>query len=319
MQRYPNNVVLEQSACPNGCLPNDRFILEGQDRLHNLPGRFNIVECKTCNLRRTNPRPSSNSIGFYYPDTYGPYNNQPTQSAEIRSSPSKLKRAVAKLLNMQSRVLPDIPSGTLLEIGCASGDYLLEMQKLGWVVEGIEFSSSAAEKALKAGLKVQITSLENACPPQKKVNLIVAWMVLEHLHQPVECLNRMYEWIQPDGYLVASVPDSSSIINSAFGEYCYDLHLPNHLYHYSDKTIEKILEKSGWKLEKVVWQKNSSTFLNSLIYIAKDKNLPNLERFVNWLKISYSARNIRLLLNLLLGITKQSGRIEIWARPNSKK
>lgn len=318
MQGYPDGLVLEDKSCPNGCARNDSFVLEGQDRLHGIPGRFKIVACKHCGLLRTNPRPTPETIGIYYPSDYGPYQDiiQPITQAK---SKSKFKLFVVKLLNMDSRVLPPVAPGNLLEIGCSSGAYLLETQKKGWAVEGIEYSAIAAKKAVQAGLKVQISSLEDAQAPTQAVDIIAAWMVLEHLHQPVAALAKIRGWIKPNGFLVASFPDSSSLMQKVFGEYCYDLHLPNHLYHYAPKTIERVLNSAGWQLIRVSWQKNANTLLNSLEYVATQKQFKWLIKTTGWIKLSNQARYIRLILNWLAGVTKQSGRIEIWAQPKVDK
>lgn len=318
MQGYPDGLVLEDMPCPNGCPNNDSFVLEGQDRLHGIPGRFKIVACRHCGLLRTNPRPTPETIGIYYPSDYGPYQNV-IQPSTLNKSNSKFKLFLAKILNMESRVLPSITPGNLLEIGCSSGTYLLEMQKKGWVVEGIEYSAIAAKNALDAGLHVQTSSVEEAKPPLHVADIIVAWMVLEHLHQPVAALKKIKGWVKPSGFLVASFPDSSSLVQKVFGEYSYDLHLPNHLYHYTPKTIERVLNLAGWQLIRVSWQKNANTLLNSLEYIAKQKQINWLIKIINWLKLSKQARHIRLILNWLAGITKQSGRIEIWAQPMMDK
>src|SRR5436309_963851 len=42
-----------------------------RDRLHWLPGSFEIVRCSGCGLLRTNPRLEAESIARYYPDSYG--------------------------------------------------------------------------------------------------------------------------------------------------------------------------------------------------------------------------------------------------------
>lgn len=318
MQGYPDGLVLQDKSCPNGCARNDSVVLEGQDRLHGIPGRFKIVACKHCGLLRTNPRPTPETIGIYYPSDYRPYQDITPPITQTKSN-FKFKLFVAKLLNMDLRVLPPIAPGNLLEIGCSSGAYLLEMQKKGWVVEGIEYSAIAAKKAIQAGLKVQTSSLEDAEVPMQAVDIIAAWMVLEHLHQPVAALTKIRGWVKPDGFLVALIPDRSSFVNKLFGEYSYDLQLPTHLYHYSPKTIERVLNLAGWQLIRVSWQKNANTLLNSLEYVATQKQLKWLRKVTDWLRLSNQARYIRLILNWIAGITKQSGRIEIWAQPQVDK
>src|SRR4051812_38486661 len=86
MRNLPEGVELEDCPCPNGCVRSDSFILEGEDRLHGLPGRFLVVRCGGCELMRTNPRPTAATISAYYPSDYGPYASnlaEPTPAAEV--------------------------------------------------------------------------------------------------------------------------------------------------------------------------------------------------------------------------------------------
>jgi SAM-dependent methyltransferase len=203
----------------------------------------------------------------------------------------------------------------LLEIGCASGTFLAEMESKGWAVQGIEFSEMAAARARAQGFDVQTGSVESAIPPQAPVDLVAAWMVLEHLHDPLAALVRLRSWLNPNGWLVASVPDAGSWQLSAFGSRWYDLHLPNHLYHFTPATLSTLFERAGWALVRVVWLPNANSFLSSLAYVATEANLPRLARMAHWFKGSKSTGRLRVALGGLLRATRQSGRMVVWARP----
>ena len=312
-----DGVVLEHRPCPNGCPPADRPVTEGQDRLHGLPGRFSVVQCAHCGLMRTDPRPTAETIGAYYPEDYGPYLTAPVIKVKPDTWHRRLKARWTRFLGKDVRRLPDIPPGHMLEIGSAAGAYLLEMQAKGWSVEGIEFSPQAAQKARERGLDVRTGSLESAGPPRRPADVIAAWMVLEHLHEPLAGLRKMREWVKPGGYLVAAVPDAGAIERRVFGEYWYGLHLPAHLYHYTTDSLRVLLRKSGWELCAVRWQPNPNNLLNSLEWMAEDRQRPRLLRLARWLKHSPRARRLRKWLGWLLGATRQSGRMEFWARPSA--
>lgn len=315
------NLKLENKSCPLGCSKNDEAVLTGRDLLHNLPGEFSIVKCRTCGLMRTNPRPTPDSIGFYYPDNYGPYQVAENTDVGVNSTskikPPNLKSRVKHLLGLEARILPLMPPGRLLEIGSASGTYLLQMKQQGWQVEGIEFSASAAQQAQDQGLAVQIATVESAKAPSAPVDIIAAWMVLEHLHDPVAALVKIRDWVKPDGYLVASVPDADSLVRQAFGNLSYDLQLPTHLYHFTPNALNKLLNHCGWQLIRVVWQRNCNTLLWSAEYLAQEKKYRNLEKLIHWLRTAKQAGKFRVLLGWILGVMRLSGRIEIWAQPIS--
>jgi len=312
MTNLPRGVLLESSDCPIGCTKNDRLVIEAEDRLHGIPGRFRVVECAACGLMRTNPRPTPMTIGAYYPSDYGPY-----QAVEpvATSRRSKSKQRIRDALGLDTRKAPPIAPGKLLEIGCASGSYMVQMQHLGWIVEGIEYSNTVAEQARARGLTVQTATLESALPPQEPVDIVAAWMVLEHLHEPVAALGRVRGWVRPNGYLIASVPDASSLERRLFGDRWYALQLPTHLFHYTPKSIEAMLDAAGWQLTRLHWQRNCNNLLKSLETLATDRHWPRLLQVVRWFGTARSAHPLRLALAWLLGATHQSGRMEIWARP----
>ena len=308
----PDSVELESRPCPNGCNAGDRFVIEGQDRLHHIPGRYRIVKCLGCGLMRTDPRPSPCTIGTYYPDDYGPY------AAGVQASACTMpgwRRRMRAALGFEVRRLPPIQPGRLLEIGCASGAWLNMMREQGWQVEGIEFSDAAARHARAQGLAVQTASVETAKAPTVPLDLIAAWMVLEHLHEPLAALRRLRDWTRPDGWLIAAVPDSNALSRRLSGEHAYDLHLPNHLYHYTPRTLAVLLHAAGWQLEHVFWQRNANNLLWSIEYLARDRNWRYRLAAVIWLRTARRAGRLRMLIGWLLGVTRQSGRIEIWARP----
>jgi 2-polyprenyl-3-methyl-5-hydroxy-6-metoxy-1,4-benzoquinol methylase len=287
----------------------DRLVLEGRDRLHGVDGIYRVVRCVTCGLMRTNPRPSAASMGAYYPDDYVPYQTS-------AAAPSAPQGRLTRLLGLTTRIAPAIAKGRLLELGCASGGYLEHMRRDGWVVEGIEFSAGAASQALDKGLDVQVATVESARAPREPVDVIAAWMVLEHLHEPVRALRSMRSWVRPGGYLIASVPDAGALERRVFGDRWYALQLPTHLFHYTPQTLARVLEAGGWTLERITWQKNCNNLLWSLEYLAGDKRWGALTRAVRWLRVAPAASKLRILLSWILGVTRQSGRIEFWARPS---
>lgn len=305
---YPDNLALENISCPNHCPPNDEKILSGKDFLNGIEGQFSTVRCKTCGLERTNPRPTADTIGIYYPDSYAPYQSQ---TALLKQKFTMIKR----IMGFEFRVLPNTHGKRMLEIGCSSGNYMQEVRADGWIVDGIEFSEAAANIARQKGFNVQVSSLEKALPPLEKYDVITAWMVLEHLHEPVDALRKASEWIKPDGYLVLLVPSAKSLSRKIFNELSYDIQLPTHLFHYTPQTLEKVLHNAGWEIEKIRWQKNANTLIKSTEYWAEDKKIQWLLNLLKWFSSSKVALPLRLMLAWVLGVTRQSGRIEVWARP----
>lgn len=311
-ESLPSGVVLEWVDCPNGCQDGDVLVMTGHDLLHHIPGVFTIYRCNHCGLQRTTPRPTPNTIGNYYPTDYAPYHSQAdTKSGSMRVVKNWLK----PMLGLRSRVLPPVRTGRMLELGCSSGNYMQEARNAGWQVEGIEFSPEAASVARGKGFSVRVGAIEEMEPTGTDYDLITAWMVLEHLHEPVSVLRKLRSWVKPDGYLVALVPSADSLSRTLFDVRSYDVQLPTHLFHYTPRTLGLVLANAGWKVEKVRWQRNCITLLNSFELWAEDRKNSFLKGLARWLRVGKVSAPIRVGLNLILGLTRQSGRIEVWARP----
>jgi len=312
-------VTLEHVNCPLGCDDGDVPVLTGRDRISNLPGQFQVLRCGGCGLLRTSPRPSPQTIGFYYPEDYGPYVDTRISSAGRGCLPALRQRMVAlgqRLFDTKAHAIPAMPAGRMLEIGCASGSYLNKMASEGWEVEGIEFSAAAAAAARAQGFAVHVGPVETADRPNGGYDLVVGWMVLEHLHDPVGALRNLARWTRPGGMLAISVPNTGAAEFRLFGSRWYALQLPNHLFHFDRRTLTVLLEAGGWEMVRVQHQRTLANALGSLGYVAQDRGY---KRLGQWL-IDFAERGGRFgalaqfLPALVLAALGQTGRMTVWAQ-----
>ncbi len=58
-----------------------------------------------------------------------------------------------------------------------------KMAQKGWEVHSIKYSSKSSEATRRLGYEVYTGHLETVLDPQKPFDLIVGWIVLEHLHE----------------------------------------------------------------------------------------------------------------------------------------
>ena len=322
VSKIPNEVCLETVQCPMGCKISDKLLFSGKDRIHGLPGQFNVVQCNTCGLIRTNPRPTPETIGFYYPDHYGPYLG--TYIKDEVGPKSKVSRKVDALLKkhivFNATVIPNLPPGRLLEIGCASGSFLYKMKKRDWIVQGIELSSSASQNARNHGISVFNGSVECAPEPDHPYDLIVGWMVLEHLHDPAKALNLLNKWSKPDGWLVLSVPNADSMEFNLFRQRWYALHLPAHLFHFTQNTLKELLARCGWETVRVFHQRSINNLIASCGYWMQDRKI--FPGIAHWMagfpeKPAY-LHALAYPISLALSAIGQTGRLTLWARKKKK-
>ncbi len=312
----PSEVVLEDHPCPLGCSKDDIPVLTGHDHLHDLPGEYAVVRCQNCGLMRTNPRPTPETIGYYYPDDYGPYQGTQVTAGKSQYAIKVLRKIAGKILSTHAYALPDIAVGRMLEVGCASGSFLHDMAKKGWQVEGIEFSESAASSARSLGYSVTTGQLESAADYAEPFDLVVGWMVIEHLHRPVEALTKLSEWTRPGGWLAIAVPNAGSAEFRFFKSNWYALQLPAHLSHFTPESIEKLLSSAGWSVEKIHHQRILSNLILSISYWAADRFPDSLfSKMTGWVARRQRYLNLALYpLSYVLSFFGQTGRMTILAR-----
>src|SRR3546814_19485724 len=98
---------------------------------------------------------------------------------------------------------------------------------------------------MRACYRVRNDLLESAGDAQHPFDLIVGWMVLEHLHQPLDVLQKLRSWVRPDGWIVLSVPDAGGLEVRLCGDRWDALQLPTHLHHFSPENLTRRLTAAG--------------------------------------------------------------------------
>lgn len=235
---------------PVNCLlcgqDNAAPLVEGPDRLHNLPGTFRLVRCRHCGLIYQNPRPSPTVLAGYYPDDYPPHvvGKKPTLWGRL-----DIKLAYAKRIRALRRFST---GGRLLDIGCGTGGFLRAVSEGGWEVYGLEPSVRAAKVAAEVcGAPVITARLEDADVPPEFFDVVTLWDVLEHLHDPRAGLAKASRTLKAGGLLVVSTPDFDSPDRKLFGKYWFGYDLPRHLYIFDRRTLTALLDQVGFKVLEI--------------------------------------------------------------------
>lgn len=97
--------------------------------------------------------------------------------------------------------------GSVLDVGCASGGLLAELDGHAGRREGIELDPSAAATAERMADAVHVGSVDRVQPGGAPFDVVVLGDVLEHVADPDATLARARSWAAPDGRLVISLPN----------------------------------------------------------------------------------------------------------------
>lgn len=216
------------------------------------PGRvFEIVECADCRLLFLNPRPDADSIAaFYATDEYDPFGSE-SDTKSLSKRLYKLARPFS-IRRKAARVVQDLKQGAnTLDVGCATGEFMLELKRRGFVPHGVEPDARAATYARdRLELNVRSGGIENAAESDGPFTLITFWHVLEHVHHLRDNLEIAQRLLADDGRLAIAVPNPSSWDAKAYGREWVAWDTPRHLYHFRPDVMLDLLTRAGFRAEQ---------------------------------------------------------------------
>lgn len=234
---------------------HNHILFRGRDMLHGLAVQSNVLQCNECGLIYLWPRPATPLES--YPDEYAPHLEQ-RNSDEITYSAGHRSGLLRK-----ARVVSQYGSAILLDIGCASGEFLAIMRGYDqWPLLGMDISPKAVHRAYKrSGLPVWVGDVPRLPLPDESVGTVTLWHVLEHLPQPLMALQEIARVLRPDGVLALACPMVDSYEAKLFGRYWSGYDVPRHLFAYSRRTLPRLLRNAGFSCAEVlhvVWGYNSA-------------------------------------------------------------
>ncbi|MBN1898908.1 MAG: class I SAM-dependent methyltransferase, partial [Spirochaetes bacterium] len=281
------------------------------DRHYGAKGHFHISQCKNCSLVFLNPMPGKEDLNRLYPqDSYYSYQNflQKKKSWKYR-----LERFFIRIETKD----PLLEPGKLLDIGCGSGSFLYDMRKKGWETFGVEISKNACDTGKRSGLNIFCGTLAEARFKKDQFDYIRSNHSFEHMVDPNRTLEEMRRILKPGGKVLIGVPHIKSMNATVFKEYWYYLGAPFHPFNYSVITLQKMLEKHGFIVEKVRYNSNYQGILGSLqIFVnRKTGRLSHEGNIINnhFLKVIFQ------WLARLLDLLHRGDCIEIIASKRSKR
>ncbi len=274
----------EVPFCPLCGSSDAEFLFWNFDRLYHLPGKFGLVRCDKCALVRLSPRPTTESLGFYYPEDEFYSYQTPTYSIHTVTTGSRkdrLARAIRrivlsglgypteKLSGWEKLVRPLLSmllftratygrgkwfppykeNGFALDIGAGNGAYLSFLKNHGWRVQGLDISSKAAETAKNNfDIDVFVGELDQLPFPAESFNYVHMSHVLEHVPDPLDTMKRVTELLTNDGTVYIEVPNGNSYSQKRGKEHWFAWESPRHLFTFSPTNFTELLTLAGLEI-----------------------------------------------------------------------
>ena len=210
---------------------------------------FTINACEKCGFKFTNPRPDEQEIGRYYESEEYIYHSNKKKGIFLSAFHFVRDIAIRNKLKWINTLTPG-NSKSMLDYGCGTGEFLSACKRNGWQTKGVETSPSARKHAIeKFGLDVEDLPAFSSLP-KNSYDIITLWHVLEHVHRLDEALATLASLLKTNGHLLIAVPNCSSLDAAHYGANWAAYDPPRHLYHFTPKDMDALLDKHGMKVVK---------------------------------------------------------------------
>lgn len=224
------------------------------DNRFGCEGEYCIAKCPKCRLLQTIPVPDAEKLKQMYEDYYNFGGERETIYTKFRhiffnSIAYRSWIAIDGDISFHARK----GQGRLLDVGCNEGRGLEIYKRNGFNPEGLELSERAAQNARIAGFIVHTKPFEEF-QPEEFFDVVILSNVIEHSLNPKEMLKNVRCVLKPKGHVWISCPNSQSWLRSLFGPSWINWHVPFHLFHFSKKTLEQLLQRSGFEIKKLKYK-----------------------------------------------------------------
>ena len=229
--------------CPLGCGPLQQDETPLRDNRMGLPHAVRVAWCGECGLGVTLDAPPAHELAKLYEQRY-------VTDEERRVPRTGLLARGWHALNGSLPLTDLVQSGPVLDVGCNTGEALVALRARGFEVMGLEPNPEAAAVARGYGLDVIEASIEEAELPQSRFGAVLLSQVLEHVEAPAAVLEKVRPTLRPGGTIYVVVPNVDSLWRSFFGRHWVHWHVPFHLYHFTERALEKLCEQSGLEVRR---------------------------------------------------------------------
>jgi 2-polyprenyl-3-methyl-5-hydroxy-6-metoxy-1,4-benzoquinol methylase len=213
--------------------------------------------CRRCGIARLSRIPSIAEA--YSSEYYGNASKKFLPGFESLSHVSPVLLAEAERM-AKSRAFAESRKPKVLDIGCGRGYLLKRLQQAGWDCAGIDIPESPVP-ANEIGLDCRHGDASILPWDDGFFDLVVINHVLEHVPDHVLACREAARVLRSGGILYLGVPNFGSWQSRLFGRNWFPLEIPRHLFHYTPKTLAKVVSEAGLRCGKLkTWSLTQGSF-----------------------------------------------------------
>ena len=290
------------------CGNSDYEIYNVRERQFNRGEIFRYLYCNVCGTLQLIDKP--NDISDYYSSDYYSFHLDQTETKGKRDNG---KKKIAKKIIFGKTDIPYLGQAVLryymnsvmrlyrtgakttwriLDVGGGNGAWLADLKNMGYtdLTNLDRFSPDGGYEGIRF-----IHSDLLKYSTDDKYDLITLNHSFEHMENPFEVFEKLYEMLSDKGLLIIRIPVCGGDAWEDYKENWYEIDAPRHYYLYSEKSIRLLCEKNKFYVKRVIYDSTCNQFLYSKMYKETDCSYDEVKEAIGLTdKLKYIFRVNRL-------------------------
>ena len=223
--------------------------------------KFTLYKCNACGLLHTTPVPPLSSLsGYYASEDYISHSGKKTNLI------GKVYLLVRKFTHARkySLVTKYSKGRSLLDIGCATGEFLKYCSGRGMTATGIEPNPKARNYAVSQYHLDVKDEQEIELLKSGSADVITMWHVLEHVPDLNRRMKDIFRLLKEDGTAFIALPNHSSFDAKYYSEHWAAWDVPRHLFHFDRASFRHLAEKHNFTVTDILPMRFDAFYVSML-------------------------------------------------------
>ncbi len=249
---------------------------------------FAIYKCSQCGLLITRPMPEVSKLGRYYASE-----NYISHSSKSTDAISKVYHFVRNYTHKQKyKLLKKYSSGkSVLDIGCATGEFLNYCSTQGMTTLGIE-PNEKARKIAESAYKLEVIDEPGIDTlASGSFDMITMWHVLEHVPDINQRVSDIFRLLNNDGVAFIALPNHASYDAAYYYRYWAAWDVPRHLFHFDRKSLPALANKHGFRVAAILPMRFDAYYVSLLSEKYMTGESSYVKAFLRGFLSNYKARS----------------------------
>jgi len=274
------------ATCPRCGARSALFYDSVEDYYFGFEGKWDIHQCSNpdCGVAWPTPLPDDATLASAY-GCYYTHEAQDDRKA-LQRIRSRLTAWLHRTSNSQrlTQLMGSLPivgqffedcfwssggitpnaAGTVLDVGCGSGDRLSFFLSIGWGnAIGVDPDANAVKAGIALRRNINVGSADELPFGSGTMDAVVMHHVIEHVRDQSVALAEAYRVLKSgSGQLVVITPNVMSIMRERWGAHWRGFEVPRHLTIFSVPALQSAVISAGFQIEVARTSARSAAWIN---------------------------------------------------------